>query len=212
MTVSPGETVRAELSSYIRSADSIAGSSNSVQMKIEFYSLYGAARGSASFLGEVAEVVADGGSPNDVWVNHRLAGLAPTGTAEARLVIEFVQPAGQSGSVHIDSVEFGVAAPGDFNGDGSVDGADLEAWRHDFGAQAGAAADADGDGDADGADLLMWQLHLGNGNGAPLAESTSAAPECCTSTLGCIAGVAVSMAKAFRNREPFTTRRSPLLQ
>jgi hypothetical protein len=56
----------------------------------------------------------------------------------------------------------------------------------------------------------MWQLHLSNGNGAPLAGSTPAAPECCTSTLGCIAGVAVAIAKAFRNRDTFTTRHSSL--
>jgi glucosylceramidase len=202
MTVAPGETVRAELSSYIRLADSLAGASNTVQMKIEFYSLFGAARSSANFLGEVIETIADAASPNDEWLGHDLAAVAPLGTAEARLVIEYLQPSGQSGAVHIDGVEFGIATPGDFNGDGSVDGADLEVWRQDFGAEGDASADADGDGDSDGADLLFWQRNLETGG---LVRSTNPVPECCVRTLGCLAAASVFIAK--RNALTFTPLR-----
>jgi hypothetical protein len=50
--------------------------------------------------------------------------------------------------------------PGDFNGDGSVNAADLAVWKTSFGTNAG--ADADGDGDSDGNDFLVWQRNLGS--------------------------------------------------
>ena len=56
-------------------------------------------------------------------------------TAEARLVLQFMQPSGQSGAVHLDDVTFGVVALGDFNGDGAVDAADFDLWRADFGSR-----------------------------------------------------------------------------
>jgi glucosylceramidase len=208
MTVEPGDVVGAHLSSYVRSVDSIAGSSNSMQMRIEFYSLFGGTRDSASFLGEIAKTIADGSSPNDVWQGHDLRGVAPAGAAEARLVLEFLQPTGEPGAIHLDSVEFGLALPGDFNRDGAVDRADLEVWRQDFGRQGDASADADSDGDADGADMLLWQQNLSKG--VSLAAPTSAAPECCTHTLGCIAGVAIAMAGRCHHR--VAERRRPELK
>jgi hypothetical protein len=57
----------------------------------------------------------------------------------------------------------------DFDGDGDVDGADLNVWRGDF-ATAGPQADADGDGDADGADFLAWQRQVGSTAAAPAAN------------------------------------------
>jgi glucosylceramidase len=193
MTVAPGETVQAALSSFIRSSDGLAGTGNSVQMKIEFYSQFGAARGSSNFLGEVAETIVDGNSPNDAWLSHDVSGAAPPGTAEARLVLEFLQPSGQSGAVHIDSVTFGVARPGDFNGDSTVNAADLDVWRESFGAEVDAMADGDGDGDSDGADLLVWQRNLTAR--ASLLELTNRVPECCMHTLGCMAGAGLLIAK-----------------
>jgi hypothetical protein len=50
-------------------------------------------------------------------------------------------------------------APGDFNADGQIDGADLAVWRASFAANGD--ADADGDGDSDGADFLTWQRQVG---------------------------------------------------
>jgi len=63
--------------------------------------------------------------------------------------------------------------PGDFNGDGRVDGADLTVWSLAFGATA--AADSNGDGDSDGLDLLAWQR--GFQGGATAAPAIAAVPE-----------------------------------
>ena len=65
-------------------------------------------------------------------------------------------------------------APGDFNGDGDVDAADLASWSAGFGTTGNATqsqGDADGDHDVDGADFLVWQQQLGSG--AAVANSTT---------------------------------------
>jgi autotransporter-associated beta strand protein len=66
--------------------------------------------------------------------------------------------------------------PGDFNGDGVVDGADFNAWQMNFPTSENAAllqGDADGDGDVDGADFIVWQTNFAP---AP-APGTSPVPE-----------------------------------
>ena len=66
----------------------------------------------------------------------------------------------------------------DFDGDGTVDGHDLEVWKTHFGAQEvdRAHGDADDDGDVDGADFLVWQRMLSAGAPTmPAPEPTSAA-------------------------------------
>jgi hypothetical protein len=53
--------------------------------------------------------------------------------------------------------------PGDFDGDGDVDGADFAVWQSHFPTGTGATlatGDADGDGDADGADFVVWQTNF----------------------------------------------------
>jgi hypothetical protein len=55
------------------------------------------------------------------------------------------------------------AQPGDFDGDGDVDGADFVAWQTNFPKATGATlaeGDADGDGDVDGADFVVWQTNF----------------------------------------------------
>jgi hypothetical protein len=65
--------------------------------------------------------------------------------------------------------------PGDFNGDGSVDGADFVAWQTNFPNSTGTATkemgDDNGDGMVDGADFAAWQ------DAFPSASSTTAVPE-----------------------------------
>jgi hypothetical protein len=63
--------------------------------------------------------------------------------------------------------------PGDFNGDGSVDGADFAIWQSHFPAGSGenlANGDADGDGDVDGADFVIWQTHASFNAGSGVAS------------------------------------------
>jgi autotransporter-associated beta strand protein len=63
--------------------------------------------------------------------------------------------------------------PGDFDGDGDVDGADFVAWQTNFPKPSGATlaqGDADGDGDVDGADFVVWQTNF------PFSPGPSAAP------------------------------------
>jgi hypothetical protein len=54
-------------------------------------------------------------------------------------------------------------APGDFNGDGRVDGVDFLIWQSHYPNFVGGATpdggDANGDGKVDGGDFLIWQSH-----------------------------------------------------
>jgi hypothetical protein len=71
------------------------------------------------------------------------------------------------------------AQPGDFDGDGDVDGADFVAWQTNFPKASGATlaeGDADGDGDVDGADFVVWQTNFPftpGGGASPIPEPGS---------------------------------------
>jgi hypothetical protein len=78
--------------------------------------------------------------------------------------------------------------PGDFDGDGKVDGLDLTVWKTAFAAHT-ANADANGDGDSDGDDFLVWQRNLGAG--VP-GGASAAAPE--PTSLSLMAAAAVMFA------------------
>ncbi len=73
--------------------------------------------------------------------------------------------------------------PADFNGDGTVNAADLTVWRSAFGTNAN--GDADNDGDSDGNDFLIWQRSLG-ATGA--SGSVAAVPEPSSLALAILVG------------------------
>ena len=77
----------------------------------------------------------------------------------------------------------------DFNENGVVDGADLNAWKTGFGTGTQKAqGDADADGDVDGSDYLVWQRQFGT---LPTAAAAAAAvPEPSAIALALTAGLA----------------------
>jgi hypothetical protein len=67
------------------------------------------------------------------------------------------------GDIFLTFTASSTAQPGDFDGDGDVDGADFVAWQTNFPKATGATlaqGDADGDGDVDGADFVVWQTNF----------------------------------------------------
>jgi len=50
---------------------------------------------------------------------------------------------------------------GDYNGDGTVNGADRAAWENEFGS-GNPVADGNSDGRVNAGDFLTWQRHLGS--------------------------------------------------
>jgi hypothetical protein len=138
---------------------------------------------SPDFPGIVALPQLNSASIVGAWQLAHAAGVAPAGTTEVRLYALLVDEA--PAIVYFDDLAAGIA--GDFDGDSSVDGDDLQVWKNAFGSTA--AADADGDGDTDGADFLIWQR-----SAAPPA--IAAVPEPAAAALA-----AVGLALACRRRQ-----------
>jgi ELWxxDGT repeat protein len=75
---------------------------------------------------------------------------------------------------------FETLTPGDFDGDGDVDGADFVAWQTNYPKPSGASlaeGDANGDGKVDGADFAVWQDSFSstpNGGSSPVPEPSTA--------------------------------------
>ena len=98
-----------------------------------------------------------------------------------------------SGAGLLQVSTFVAPIPGDLNGDGFVDSADLTVWSGNFGATGVGTAegDATGDGAVDGADFLIWQQ-----NAAP-AGGVAAVPE---PTALALASAALATLVAVRRR------------
>lgn len=79
--------------------------------------------------------------------------------------------------------------PGDYDRDGSVNGADYNLWRATFGSTiaAGAGADGNGDGIVNAADYVFWRNNNGGTGSGALASG--AVPE--PSTVAMVAGICV---------------------
>lgn len=84
--------------------------------------------------------------------------------------------------IAVDKRDSLVLSPGDFNGDGIVDGNDLARWEGDFGINGD--SDADSDGDSDGTDFLIWQRNF-DPTGS-LAVAARSVPEPASVLLICV--------------------------
>ena len=210
ISVSAGDEVHAAASRFIRSADTISGTGNSVQMKIEFFNQFGGKSDSSAEIttGQKTLTIANGSSPNDAWLRQQVSATAPAGAVEARLSLVFLQSGNQGGAVHLDDVSFldvNTAATCDFNLDGVVDGADLAAWQAGFGTDAGATraqGDANGDGAVDGADFLAWQQQASVLPSALAATAASAGPIPEPGAIG-LAAIACGLTAAQRRSPSF---------
>jgi hypothetical protein len=89
--------------------------------------------------------------------------------------------------------------PGDFSGDGVVDGADLLLWQQLAG-QAGdsLAADGNGDGVVDQTDLTLWRDHFGAGGAS--VSAVAAVPEASSAILLSVAASAFVRMQRQRRR------------
>jgi autotransporter-associated beta strand protein len=125
-----------------------------------------------------------GGGTDQIFVGSSSSGLTPSQLS----AITFAGfGAGASILSTGEIVPASVGLPGDFDGDGDVDGADFVVWQTNFPTTSGATAgDADGDDDVDGADFAVWQDSFpGSGGGAsPVPE-----PGACLLAVMALAGL-----------------------
>ncbi|MBI5865237.1 MAG: hypothetical protein HZB38_12150 [Planctomycetes bacterium] len=97
----PGQTWQIDGYARSNSDDTIAGTQNFMQMRIEFVD----AGGTVLLSGQ--QTMLDGSGPFDVWVDPAPLHLtAPAGTVGVLSVFEFVQPASayEGGAIHLDDV------------------------------------------------------------------------------------------------------------
>lgn len=111
ISVKPGDELTAAAQALILSNDSIAGTGNRVELKIDYYSeLYGEF-GNEEYVSSDWIVLVDGNSANDQWIEGELTSIVPEGAVEARLALVFRQQDNAAGAVYIDNVRFSVAIP-----------------------------------------------------------------------------------------------------
>ncbi len=174
ISVSGGDQVTAAVESFVRSQDSISGTNNSVQLKIEFYNDFGGKYGTPAMLGEFVETIVNGSTANNVWQPHDLTATAPAGAVEARVALVFTQTGNAAGAVHFDNLSFkNLSLPdvADADGNGTIDGADFLIWQRNMGKESPvgpAEGDFNFDGVVDAADLDLWKAQ--NGTAVPPAD------------------------------------------
>ncbi|MGI9496242.1 MAG: glycoside hydrolase family 16 protein [Mariniblastus sp.] len=115
ISVTKGDRLMASVSALTAVGDSISGTENLVELKIDYYSeLYGEF-GTAQYISSDVITLIDGNSINDAWLQQELFSTAPAGAVEARLAIVFQQRGDAGGAVYIDNVSFAsVPEPGQF--------------------------------------------------------------------------------------------------
>ena len=134
-----------------------------------------------SFLNQI-DMALGSGNTHMVSFDTSSVGLK-TGTITITSASQAVQTTAaiQNGTISIP-VSFHVVLPGDYNGNGIVDGADYVLWRHSEGQSVAAGAGADGDrsGTIDPGDYAVWRSHFGDtasglGAGGSVPEASTLA-------------------------------------
>ncbi|MHC4993393.1 MAG: hypothetical protein ACYTGC_20710, partial [Planctomycetota bacterium] len=153
-----GETYGMTGWSLVRSADPIPPTpmpqGNWAVMKIAFFD----APAGGTEIGGGETLIADGSSPQDVWMLNSVSATAPAGTQRVEALLLFLQGELDAGAVFVDNVtlELTAASPcvGDIDGDGQVGVTDFLALLAAWGPNPGHPADLDGNGDVGVTDFL----------------------------------------------------------
>lgn len=129
IAASEGDRVRAAIDSFLAPGDSLAGTSNRVTLKVEYYNVFGGTFGTSDMI-ELHEIeLADASSIVGTWESHAFDSTAPPGTVEARLAVVFSQLNDEGGAIYLDNASLQrVFLLGDFDEDGDVDAADTDAY------------------------------------------------------------------------------------
>jgi prepilin-type N-terminal cleavage/methylation domain-containing protein len=153
----------------------------------------------------MAEQMGIGLSPYPQWYLRESIGFPYFATTPPTLLIDF-----EIGSETL---------PGDYDGNGSVEPADYEKWKMDFGitVDAGSGADGNGNGLVDAADYTVWRDHLGSGSeaagasslGRAVQSSAATVPEPSTAMFATLAMSLLAAARSFRRRTKFEETANP---
>ncbi|QDS98694.1 matrixin family metalloprotease [Adhaeretor mobilis] len=160
------------------------------------------------FTGAASYVANDGASPavsDGHWTPNTQSTVYGTSTLQEAAMDPNITTGTRKLWTDLDAagltdIGWSVAAPptpGDFTGNGTVNGADLTQWQGDFGLNA--YSDANSDGSSNGLDFLIWQQNFGAGEGA--TPNFTAVPEPTTLSICVLAVVAIVCMALPRKRQ-----------
>ena len=194
-----GQEFEARVMAQTTSGDSISGTQNFNTLALSFLDSSGNVLQEAfADPGNLVDAngndfsLLDGRDPNlveDLWVEGVVSGIAPAGTALARVSLFFIQLDNEGGALWFDDASLVLLTPdavaglpGDFNNDGVVDAADYTVYRDNLG---GSSSALNGNGSGSPtvvqADYSLWRSQFG-ASSSPEAGA-SAAPEPLSATL-----------------------------
>jgi hypothetical protein len=108
LTVTPGQQLTASADAWISAADSIAGTGNRVELKIDYYRLAYGQFGTSEYISSDQIVLASGTSANNIWLPGQVASTVPANAVEARVALVFRQQSNASGAVYVDNIQFAI--------------------------------------------------------------------------------------------------------